>query len=150
MSTRCCFGIINNETKTVKASRVHCDGYINGGVGYVLQKYYDTPEKIEKLFSLGYISSLGATPEPRPNDMPWRAHDKDHSDHYKYFMENDDYVYRQTSADQDYTWPIEFKNQKEYFEWYKGTDCEYCYLFKNGSWKVWKNGSFQKYTAKSK
>ena len=35
------------------------DGYLEY-VGLVLQMYYDTPEKVEKLFSLGQLETLGA------------------------------------------------------------------------------------------
>ena len=35
------------------------DGYLEY-VGFVLQMYYDTPEKVEKLFSLGQLETLGA------------------------------------------------------------------------------------------
>ena len=35
------------------------DGYLEY-VGFVLQMYYDTPEKVEKLFSLGQLEVLGA------------------------------------------------------------------------------------------
>lgn len=35
------------------------DGYLEYA-GFVLQMYYDTPEKVEKLFSLGQLETLGA------------------------------------------------------------------------------------------
>ena len=39
----------------------HSDGYKQGphGVGFKLKKFWNTPEKIEKLLDLGNLSSLG-------------------------------------------------------------------------------------------
>jgi len=58
MSTRC---VIGKKTKDgYEAIYSHWDGYPEKpGVGWMLRKYYKNPAKINKLISLGSISSLG-------------------------------------------------------------------------------------------
>ncbi len=47
------------SSDVIQFGNVINDGYLEY-VGYVLQMYYDTPEKVEKLFSLGQLETLGA------------------------------------------------------------------------------------------
>lgn len=58
MSTNSMIFKMSDDGKSVRGIYCHWDGYING-VGYVLQNYYQDPEKVEKLIGLGDISSLG-------------------------------------------------------------------------------------------
>lgn len=141
MSTRCCFGKLEKDSKIIRVGRIHCDGYINGGVGYVLQNFYMDESKIDKLFTLGYISSLGAEPELEGN-LSWKDYQNPEN-----YVENTHFRKRTAANPEDECY-YEFKSLKDYLDWYRGTDCEYCYLFKNGEWKVYRGESFRKYTAK--
>lgn len=78
MSTRSTIGI-RHEDGSVTKIYCHWDGYIEWN-GAILQKYYNTADKVEKLLALGNLSSLG--PEIGPDD----PHDWDintESDHRK-------------------------------------------------------------------
>lgn len=70
MATRSTIGI-RHEDGSVTKIYCHWDGYIehNGGI---LQKYYNTAEKIEPLMALGNLSYLG--PKPVPDDT-WESRD---------------------------------------------------------------------------
>lgn len=59
MSTRSRIGMIM-EDGTVHSVYCHYDGYLAYN-GEILNKYYNTPEKVKELISLGDISSLGKT-----------------------------------------------------------------------------------------
>ena len=64
MSTRSTIGIVRGYNDT---ARIYChsDGYLEWN-GAILQKYYNTAEKVEKLLALGNLSCLG--PEIKPDD----------------------------------------------------------------------------------
>lgn len=64
MSTRSTIAI-RHEDGTVKKIYCHSDGYIEWN-GSILQKYYSTADKVEKLLALGNLSCLG--PEIKPDD----------------------------------------------------------------------------------
>lgn len=61
MSTHCLIGIVypNNETRCIYC---HADGYIDGGVGDLLNHYYKNKDKVEQLIDLGNLSFLGSEP----------------------------------------------------------------------------------------
>ena len=61
MSTRSRIAI-EKQDGTVESIYCHFDGYISHN-GEILQNYYSTKEKMEKLIELGDISSLENTPE---------------------------------------------------------------------------------------
>lgn len=75
MSTRCRIGI-EQPDGTIKSIYCHHDGYYEG-VGTVLQKYYDTPEKINELMELGDISCLGKKYDQEMSTLDWHRYDKD-------------------------------------------------------------------------
>ena len=64
MATRSTIGIVRGYHDT---TRIYChwDGYLEWN-GAILQKYYNTAEKVEELMALGNLSSLG--PEIMPDD----------------------------------------------------------------------------------
>lgn len=63
MSTRSTIGIVRGYNDT---TRIYChsDGYLEWN-GAILQKYYNTAEKVERLLALGNLSCLG--PEIKPD-----------------------------------------------------------------------------------
>ena len=64
MATRSTIGIRHEDGSVTKIC-CHWDGYIEWN-GAILQKYYNTADKVEKLLTLGNLSSLG--PEIGPDD----------------------------------------------------------------------------------
>lgn len=62
MSTRSTIAIRNLDG-TMQKIYCHWDGYIEGN-GVLLQRYYNTPEKIRELLALGNISSLNKKVNP--------------------------------------------------------------------------------------
>lgn len=58
MSTNSMIFKLSEDKKQVQGIYCHWNGYING-VGYVLQTFYQDAKKVEKLITLGNISSLG-------------------------------------------------------------------------------------------
>lgn len=70
MSTRSTIGI-RHEDGSVTKIYCHWDGYIEHN-GAILQRYYNTAEKIEPLLALGNLSVLG--PKPVPDDT-WESRD---------------------------------------------------------------------------
>lgn len=64
MSTRSTIALRRTDG-TMKKIYCHWDGYINWN-GSILQKYYNTADKVENLLALGNLSSLG--PEIKPDD----------------------------------------------------------------------------------
>ena len=70
MSTRSTIGIVRGYNDT---ARIYChsDGYL-GWNGAILQKYYNTADKVEKLLALGNLSCLGPEIKPDdPDDWDW-------------------------------------------------------------------------------
>ena len=64
MSTRSTIGIRHNDGSVTKIY-CHWDGYLEWN-GAILQKYYNTADKVEKLLALGNLSILG--PEIKADD----------------------------------------------------------------------------------
>lgn len=65
MSTRCEIGYMNTDG-TIGAFYCHYDGYIKGGVGEDLYKFYEGEEKRNKSYNLvaiGDMAVLGAEPD---------------------------------------------------------------------------------------
>jgi hypothetical protein len=58
MATRSNIAIFDKEKGQAKTIYAHWDGYLDG-VGATLKEHYTTTEKVEKLISLGDLSSLG-------------------------------------------------------------------------------------------
>ena len=71
MATRSTIGIVRGYNDT---TRIYChwDGYVAHN-GAILQKYYNTADKVERLLALGNLSCLG--PEIKPDDPEdWDIH----------------------------------------------------------------------------
>lgn len=70
MATRSTIGIVRGYKDT---TRIYChwDGYLEHN-GVILQKYYNTADKVEELLKLGNLSCLGPNPVP---DKTWESRD---------------------------------------------------------------------------
>lgn len=62
MSTRCQV-VKKLKDDLYEGIYVHFDGYVRGGVGETLYKYYSNERLVDKLLALGDLSSLGKYPE---------------------------------------------------------------------------------------
>jgi len=112
---------------TIKAIYLHWDGYIaNGGAGKTLAEHYTDRKKVEKLVSLGFLSSLGAEVEPDPKTPHSRAKPQ----------ENVTVAYHRDCG-QRLIPARKFKDREEYeAEGVGALSASYLYLFENGHWLV--------------
>lgn len=108
MATRSLIAI-KNPDDTYDAVYCHHDGYPEDpGVGYKLENYYTTEEKIRKLIDGGYMSSLG----------------REIQDCEFYTKSGEDLrVHRGDTLD-------ELKG------FFKATWCEYLYIFSDNKWSI--------------
>ena len=113
MSTRSAIGMLKDGK--IKTIYCHWDGYINGGVGEILVKFYKTPEVIEKLLALGDISALGETPNVGES-----------------FTTLDPEVTRPYSLRGEVCPATEYKSLTELADYYD--DVDYIYIFKDNEW----------------
>lgn len=74
MATRSRIGMKMPDGK-IKSIYCHLDGYIKDGVGEMLEKYYQDPQKIEGLLNLGSISSLGTLYDEEISKADWTKFD---------------------------------------------------------------------------
>ena len=131
MSTRSAIGILRDNGE-IHSIYCHSDGYTSYN-GYILNRYYDTQQKINALIDLGNLSSLGADIGEKHN---W-------SERGQYFTVEYDGETRNISSfctfygrdrgDDDEHHSVshsekQFKNQY--------SDAEYFYLWKKGEWYV--------------
>lgn len=129
MSTRCRIGIEQPDGK-IKSIYCHHDGYYEG-VGTVLQKYYDTPEKINELMKLGDISGLGKRYDQEMSELDWRRSDEKLTPEQKKKLEQIR-GFSYTVAYKDHGENVPARVDKDLQTW-KGSlgDCweDYAYLF---------------------
>ena len=117
MATRSTISIENSDG-SINTVYAHWDGYISNN-GVILQKYYNTREKVEKLIAGGGISSLGRYISETPLDFDNR--DDDFTKYYSYRGEI-----------------TEIRHFKDFDTYEKENDYqEYNYLFtKDNVWSV--------------
>lgn len=120
MSTRSyiCKELPNGKYKTIYC---HSDGYIDYN-GAILHEVYNTEKKVDKLLSLGNLSSLGVTTEPNKK----HEHNFDHRQQYVCVAYGRD----RQETDQE-------ARELSLQQMFKNTWIEYFYLFdKDGKWLV--------------
>lgn len=122
MSTRGLIAIQDPDGK-VRSSYCHFDMYLDGG-GVLLLEHYNSPEKVEALLALGYLSTLGSQLAPLPGeihnyDCPLPdvciAYHRDRGETFRYPAVWDNASYMLSRAADQY--------------W-----AEYVYLFRDGEW----------------
>lgn len=107
MGTRSLIGYYNAETGAVKASYVHYDGYVRGGVGQMLVEHYNDDDAAWLVGTGGYLSGL----------------------------EEDYEAARKASAHSDPA--TDFASVKEYLEkGFDSCGAEYVYLWDGEAWFV--------------
>lgn len=129
MSTRSTIAMLSGND-SVRAVYCHSDGY-PAYVGAMLRQYYDTPEKVEQLLGMGFISMLEpAIGEKHPFDVRGYGQST---------------FYKRDRGDEEsdaVTIPVAELGQFADME----CDAEWVYLFKEGEWytsPVGKNLKFE-------
>jgi len=109
----------------IKAIHLHWDGY-PCGAGAILSGWYNTPVRLEQLFALGDLSSLGTKLEPDP--------EKEHS---KYKSQEDVVLAYHRDYRERMVPPRIFTAKAAYELNGKSVlDADYLYLFEGGKWFV--------------
>jgi hypothetical protein len=117
--------ILKTKEAKYKSIYLHNDGYPKGA-GYILKKYYKDYDKVEKLISLGNISSLGLEPISTP--QAWKKRDD-----MFYVMEHPEFWNKYTFAYKDRgDTGQEAQESQELAYAIGGTD--YSYLYQDGKW----------------
>jgi len=130
MSTRSSIAI-KNEDGTVESVYVHSDGYPSH-VGYILQEYYNSEERIHKLLDLGDLSVLEKNIEPQQElaecRYGWRESGKVR---HSYSTPHKDVciAYYRDRGEEKRTHSHESEE-----EWQNAWDLSYMYIFKDGEW----------------
>ena len=125
MSTNAAIGLTMPDG-TIWAVHLHWDGYIaNGGAGEILAEHYTDQKKVEKLISLGFLSSLGAEVDPDPAaPHSWRNPQPNVT--VAYHRDRNDPLIP----------AVKVMNKELFPEQAKGLWAEYAYLFEDGRWLV--------------
>ena len=123
MSTKCLIGIIR-VNGMVESISCQYDGYIKGGTGEILFKYYQDDMKIKELINLGNICVLKKHPRSVCNQSYCCYSAKDVTVTYArdYGVENQE--------------AIVFKNSNDFSRYYNYSWCDYAYLY-DESQKRW-------------
>ena len=118
MATRSCIGIKHGDV--IKGIYAHWDGYLECN-GLILAKHYSDSVKVNKLISMGDVSSLGADIGEQHdfNDTP---PDKDWCTFYGRDRGEEDIEFRT------------FQSTEEFIKYFDDMGAEYYYLYDNGKW----------------
>jgi hypothetical protein len=129
MATRSAIGVMHGDV--CKAVYCHWDGYLEYN-GKILKEHYKDFAKVNKLISLGDISSLG--PEVG-DEHPFSSLDSElSSEEYDVKYGNMTTFY---GRDRGETTSFEtFMDFEKLATHYSNTGCEYIYIFKDGEWFV--------------
>lgn len=128
MGTRSAIGIKHGDV--VKAVYCHYDGYLQHN-GLILATYYTDSIKVNKLISMGDMSTLGASIGEQQKFNDFREVDTIAETWCKFYGRDrgeDNVDYRT------------FANEQDYLENFNAGE-EFHYLFKDGSWYYSKYGS---------
>ena len=117
--------ILKTKEGNYKSIYLHNDGYPQGA-GYILKNYYKDYDKVEKLISLGNISSLGQEPNSTP-DLWKNSYDMFYTMEHPEFWEENTLAYKdrgETGQEAQVTQELA----------YAIGSADYTYLFQDGDW----------------
>jgi hypothetical protein len=121
MATRYTIGKVQEDGQTIRSVYGHWDGYPEYA-GRVLENFYTDEEKIDRLLSMGDISVLdqqiGSPTERNPFD--------DRTEGMTTFYGRD--------RGEDGVSALVHANTDEWFEFRKGSWCEYAYMWDGREW----------------
>ena len=125
MATRYTIGKMQEDGVTIRSVYGHWDGYPEGA-GKMLRNFYSDEEKIDRLLSMGDISSLdqqiGSPTEHNPFD--------DRTEGVTTFYGRD--------RGEDGVSALVHANLEEWLGFRRGSWCEYGYLWRDGMWWTYK------------
>lgn len=125
MSTSAAIGLTMPDG-TIWAVHLHWDGYIaNGGAGEILAENYTDRKKVEKLISLGFLSSLGAEVDPDPTLLHSWSNPQPNVTVAYHRDRNDPLVPA-----------VKVMNKESFPEQTKDLRAEFAYLFEDDRWLV--------------
>jgi hypothetical protein len=124
MATRSAIGIKHGNR--IKAIYCHWDGYIEH-TGAVLNVYYQDSIKVNKLISMGDLSSIGA--------VIGEEHDFDENKEYLPDGAAEQCTFYTRDRGEDAAFKS-FKNETAFVEHYDRCGCEFFYLYDHGVWYV--------------
>lgn len=133
MSTRSLIGVLNKDG-SVTHIYCHWDGYPSNN-GKLLTEHYTDYQKIQQLLKLGDLSSLG---EEIGEKHPFDTYNL--PDEEKAKFENWTTAYGRDRSEKD-TQAHTSKSVDEFKGYFTESWCEYCYMFDDGTWYVFWNGS---------
>ena len=121
MGTRSAIGIKHGDV--VKAIYCHWDGYLEHN-GLILARFYDNSVKVNKLISMGDLSSLGASIGEEQNFNDYREVDTLEETWCKF--------YKRDRGEEN----VDFKTFESEADYLTNFDMgvEFHYLFKDGKW----------------
>lgn len=105
MSTRSTISIIRKNGSKTKIY-CHWDGYVEHN-GVILQEFYNTPNKVEKLLALGNLSSLGKQLGPF-GDNPCVAYCRDKHEDFNQMRDDDLEEYNYTFDVNECVWYVDY------------------------------------------
>lgn len=117
--------ILKTKEGNYKSIYLHNDGYPQGA-GYILKNYYQDYNKVEKLISLGNISSLGQEPISSPD--AWKK-----SEDMFYTMQHPEFWEKYTLAYKDRGYEGEEAQITQELA-YALSGTSYSYLYQDGDW----------------
>ena len=121
MGTRSAIGIKHGDV--VKAVYCHWDGYLEHN-GLLLARFYDNSVKVNKLISMGDLSSLGASIGEQQNFNDYREVDTLEETWCKF--------YKRDRGEENVDYKT-FANEQDYLNNFD-MGVEFHYLFDNGKW----------------
>ena len=121
MGTRSAIGIKHGDV--VKAVYCHWDGYLEHN-GLLLAKFYNDSVKVNKLISMGDLSSLGANIGEQQNFNDYREVDTLEETWCKFYKRD------RGEENVDYR---TFDSEEDFLKNFNGGE-EFHYLFKDGKW----------------
>lgn len=125
MATRSTIGMIQKDGTTIRSIYCHWDGYPDG-VGKMLQNFYSDEEKINRLLSMGDISSLDQQIGSPTENNPFDNRTEGMTTFYK------------RDRGEDGVDALVHANVEEWLGFREGSWCEWGYLWDGTSWNTFK------------
>lgn len=123
MATRSAIGIKHGNR--VKAIYCHYDGYLEY-VGRILNDYYQSSVKVNKLISLGDMSCIGA-------DIGEKHEFDQRSEYLDDNTARECTFYGRDRGEENVEFNS-FTSEDEFVGYYEGSGCEFFYLYDHGVW----------------
>jgi len=131
MGTRSAIAIKHGDT--IKAVYCHWDGYVEHN-GFILENCYSDSVKVNKLISMGGLSSLGADIGEK-HDFGAETEYADIGGMTSVSKACTFYIRDRGESEEDSGFKT-FQSEEDFAEYYASSWCEYLYLFTGGEWYI--------------